>query len=247
MKDPILHIKSLGHHFQNTGKWILDDINLKVERGEVVVILGENGSGKSTLLKCLSGLLTAKSGEIFFKGKNTKDWNKKEQSKNLAFVSTHNHYSSLHTVEDFVAFGRYPFTNWLGKMQEEDVRLINKMIQECDLEHLKEKNMDSLSDGERQKAIIARALTQNTPLLILDEPTTHLDVKNSLSIFQLLKKQAKEKNKAIVFSTHQLDWAIEISDKVWIVNDAKVIETSKEEFKKSKELQRILFGENNPT
>ncbi len=243
MKDPILHIKELGHHFRNGGKVVFNDINLNVKRGEVVVVLGENGSGKSTLLKCFAGLIQPNHGEVKLNEKNILNWNKKERSKRIAFVSTKNNYSQMHSVQGFIAFGRYPFTNWLGKLREEDQSQIKDTIAECGLNEIKDKTMDALSDGERQKVIIARALAQNTDLLILDEPTTHLDIKNTLAIFQMLKKQAKDKNKALLFSSHQVDWAIDIADKIWIVDQAKVIESTKEEFKNSRKLREILFGE----
>jgi len=220
---------------------VLNNINLQVHEGEIVVLLGENGAGKSSLLKCIAGLITPSSGEIYLQDKSLKLWEKRLLARQMSWVDTQVSFSEYISVEEFIAYGRYPFTNWLGKLQKDDIQLISEAIEDCNLSELKSKSMARLSDGEKQKVFIARALAQKTKLLLLDEPTTHLDVKNTAAIFSLLKKQSKHEGKTIIFSSHKFENALHIADKIWLFDGMGIVSTTPNEFKKSTSLQRLLL------
>jgi iron complex transport system ATP-binding protein len=242
LTDTLLHINKLSITYAGKQTSVLEEVNLKVREGEVIVLLGENGVGKSSLLKTIAGYLAVTSGNINLLGKDIKEWNRKELALQLAFVPTHIPYASMLNIEEFVSFGRYPFTNWLGQLNEVDKKVVKAAIQDCGLEELKHAHMDAISDGERQKAAIARALAQEPRLLILDEPTTHLDAKNTTAVLRLLKEQSREKLKTILFSSHQVERALSIADTIWLFHEKSVRSVSPQEFEASKEMQEIIFG-----
>jgi len=242
LKDLLVDIKGISHSFSNEDKLTLQNINLKVYTGDVIVLLGDNGSGKTTLLKCLAGSIYPKSGEISYQDKPLKDWHQKDLAKQLALVSTQINYSPLLKVWEFIAFGRYPFTNWLGTLNQEDKNIIDTAMELSFIKHLSNKGMAEISDGERQKVTICRAIVQETKLLVLDEPTTHLDIKNSRAIFKLIQEQNTQQKKTIIFSSHQVEQALDIANKIWLFNNNEVIECSPEELDNSQEYKNILYG-----
>lgn len=242
MKKQLLDIKNLSIGYGKEQKPVVEHANLEVNVGEIVLLLGENGSGKSTLIKTLAGLDEPLKGEVVFQQKNLKDWDKKALAKEMALVLTEQSYQALLSVEEFVAFGRYPFTNWLGKLKQEDLKQIQNSLEACDLEGLKQKRMDALSDGERQRVFLARAIAQQAQLLILDEPTTHLDVKNITAQLRLIKKLA-EGDRTVIFSSHQFDLALQIAEKVWLIEDSKVHQITPDDFYNDCVYQEILLGD----
>ena len=241
----MLSIQELSLRYSSEKNPVLERLSLDVMEGEIVVLLGENGAGKSTLLKAIAGINSPYQGDIQWNGRSLLNKSRRERASQIAFVPTHVHYNDLLKVEEFIGFGRYPFTNWLGRLTKEDHRIVQEVIEECDIEHLADKNMHDLSDGERQKVAIARALAQKTDLIILDEPTTHLDIKNTASVLRMLKDQSSNKGKTVLFASHQIERSIAIADKIWLVDGKSVIETAPEVFKKSVEMQKILYGEKN--
>lgn len=242
MKKQLLDIKNLSIGYGKEQKSVVEQANLEVKAGEIVLLLGENGSGKSTLLKTLAGLNEALEGEVLYQQKNLKEWNKKQLAKEMALVLTDQTYQALLSVEEFVAFGRYPFTNWLGQLKQEDLKQIQYSLAACELEPLKHKRMDALSDGERQRVFLARAIAQQAQLLILDEPTTHLDVKNITAQLRLIKKLA-EADRTVIFSSHQFDLALQIAKKVWLIEGKKIHQITPEDFYNDCVYQEILLGE----
>lgn len=243
MIEALLYIEDLVITYPGKQEPVLEKVNLKVKEGEVIVLLGENGVGKSSLLKSIAGYLAISSGNVSLLEKDLKTWSRKELALQLAFVPTHIPYAPLLNIEEFVSFGRYPFTNWLGQLNEEDKKVVKAAIRDCGLEELKQAHMDAISDGERQKAAIARALAQEPRLLILDEPTTHLDAKNTTAVLRLLREQSRERKKTILFSSHHVERALSIADTIWLFHDKGVRSVSPEEFKASKEMQAIIFGD----
>lgn len=221
---------------------LLNALNLNIEEGEVVVIIGENGVGKSTLIKTLSGLLDYHKGSIKLENKELKEWHGLDLAQNLAYVASNENVSGMLTVSEFVAFGRYPFSNWLMKLSEKDKTLISESLSACGITYLCNKKIDEISDGEKQKVFLAKALAQNTKILIFDEPTSHLDIKSSRAVLKLINT-LKSKGKSIVFSSHQVEKALAIADKIWLVDCGRVIQVSPKEFENSVELKRIVFGE----
>ena len=241
LSSEILHIENISVAYSKRFD-ILNGVNLKMASGEIIALIGENGAGKSTLLKTICGLLDFSKGSIQLFGKELHDWNKSSLAQKLAYVSSSENVRSIITVERFIGFGRYPYAGWMVKHTEEDTRLIQNAMERCKILYLAKKTMAQLSDGERQKVYLARAIAQNAELIVLDEPTTHLDVKSSNSMFQLIKAQ-KEEGRAVLFSSHQIEKALAIADKVWVVDCGRVIETTPSKFYEDERLQQLIFGE----
>ena len=172
----ILSISSLSIGYDKNN--VLSNINVVVDQPKLITLIGRNGQGKSTLLKTLTGLIPAMDGEIFFGEKINKDLSHKEKSKLFSVVLTSPPAINNITVKDFVAYGRYPYTNWLAVKKEEDNWQINQAMELCGITNFAATNIANLSDGERQKVALARAIAQNTPIIFLDEPTSHLDLVN---------------------------------------------------------------------
>jgi len=242
LNKKIIHINQLSLSYPKSNKVVLENLNLSVKAGELVVLFGENGAGKSTLLKAISSDLTAMRGEILLNAKAIRDWNKKDLAAMMAIVFANNKYSSLLSVFEFISFGRFRFTNWLGQIKAQDREALNAILEYCNIQKLAAKKMNELSDGERQKVLLARALAQETPLMLLDEPTTHLDMRNTIAMFKLLKRECKEHQKTIILSSHRIEESLKIADKIWLFHDKGVLESNPSEFQKSKEMQSLIFG-----
>lgn len=238
----MLQIKNIEFSYpQQAQLFELDD--LRLDAGELIALIGLNGSGKSSLIRSIAGIEKPLKGEILIEGQKVEDINAKELATKLSLVLTDSPYPYQMLLEEFVAFGRYPFTNWLAKRSEEDKMAIERALNACNLTTMRQKLMGELSDGERQRAYLARALAQETPMVILDEPTTHLDGVNTLNTLKLLKEQCKVSNKGILFSTHRLFECMQLVDKFWLISNKKVLEKSREELGEDKLLQKELFGE----
>ncbi|WP_316932922.1 ABC transporter ATP-binding protein [Aquimarina atlantica] len=194
------------------------DINLKLHEGELVGLVGANGIGKSTLLRTLSRVQPALHGKIMLSDIELQSYKSVELASQLSIVLTEQIASKNLTVQELVALGRQPYTNWVGKMAEEDIEQIKKAIEVTHIGDLVAKRCFELSDGQLQKVLIARAIAQDTPFIMLDEPTTHLDVYHKAYILKLLKRLAFETRKTILFSTHEIDFAIQLCDKMIVMN-----------------------------
>lgn len=215
-----INISNLTVGYNN--KPLLTSINLVSETKQMIGVFGRNGQGKSTLLKTISGLLPPISGGFNFQETDILSLTEKERAKILSIVSTTQNNIGGITVKDFIAFGRFPYTNWLGINTTKDYHEINKAILLCNLTDFAHRNYDELSDGEKQKVNIARAIAQNTPLIILDEPTVHLDLINKVEVFKLLKELSTNHNKTIIISTHQIEYALQICDQIWLINNNEI-------------------------
>ena len=200
------------------------NINLTLKKGELIALIGANGIGKSTLLRTLIGIQPPLSGNIILNGKNITNYDSISFAQNLSIVLTEKLPPSNLTVFEIIALGRQPYTNWLGNLSDIDIFKINEAMKLTQISSLAEKKHYEISDGQLQNVLVARALAQDTPLIILDEPTTHLDLLHKVSLFKLLKKLAKETNKCILFSTHDIDMAIQISDEMIIMTDESVVQ-----------------------
>jgi len=219
---------------------LLKDINLASNSGKMIGLFGRNGQGKSTLLKTISGLLPPISGGFNFEGIDILALSEKERAKVLSIVSTTQQNIGGITVKDFIAFGRFPYTNWLGINTNKDFQEIDNAIALCKLENLAHRNYDELSDGEKQKVNIARAIAQDTPLIILDEPTVHLDLINKVEVFKLLKELSTNYNKTIIISTHQIEYALQICDEIWLINDKEIEAFSPESLINANKLSQLF-------
>lgn len=211
---------------------ILSEINFELVAGELVALLGRNGTGKTTLLKTISGHLPPISGNCWVNKQNIHRISNRELARQISIVNTERFRMPHFKVMDLLELGRFPHTNFIGKLATKDLQIINNTIQEIDIEHLIHKNLNQLSDGELQKVLIARAIVQDTPFIFLDEPTTHLDLINRYQIFQLLKNLARKHHKTILLSTHEVEIALQLADKILLISP----KTSPKSQKKAKQL-----------
>ncbi len=219
----ILRTKSLAIGYRNRRKKIIiaQNLNLHLQAGEVVCLLGQNGAGKSTLIRTLTGILPALAGEVQIQNQNIHKIIPKKLAQYIALVLT-TPITANFSVWELVGTGRYPYTGQFGLFSEYDQRKIKNALSETEMLDFAHRKIGSLSDGERQKVMIARALAQDTPLIILDEPTAHLDLPNRVMIFKLLKKAVKKYKKAVLVSTHELDLALQVADKIWLQTEQTV-------------------------
>ena len=198
---------------------VLNRLNFSAAHGEMVALIGSNGTGKSTLLRTIAGFQPWLAGDVRVGGKSIRSMGIKEMAQIISFVSTENIRVPNMTVFDLVAYGRFPYTNWMGSLTEDDRAVINSAIGMVGIKKLAHRSVLHISDGERQRAMIARALAQDTPVIILDEPTAYLDVSNKYEIFHLLQVMAADRNKTIILSTHDLNIAFRVVDKLWMITE----------------------------
>ncbi len=217
---------SIGYFLKKETIIVAQNINLSFEQGKLIALIGANGVGKSTLLKTLTGIQKPISGIVLLNNKKIEDYSNLEMARNLSLVLTEKLPPSNLTVFELIALGRQPYTNWIGKLSKNDLHQINKAIEITNIEHLRNKKHFEISDGQLQIVLIARALAQDTPVIILDEPTTHLDLLHKVSLLKLLKKLTHKTNKCILFSTHDIDLAIQLSDEMVVINESKTIQNS---------------------
>lgn len=222
----ILHTKnlSIGYTTKKAVVVVASNLNLNLSKGQLISLIGANGIGKSTLLKTLTGIQKPIQGAIFLNGNDIQSLKIGAIAQNLSLVLTEKLPPSNLTVFELVALGRQPYTNWIGKLSVLDLEKIEWAIQITEIKHLQDKKHYEISDGQLQKVLIARALAQDTPIIILDEPTTHLDLLHKVSLFKLLKKLTVETNKCILFSTHDIDMAIQISDEMILMTPKQVLQ-----------------------
>jgi iron complex transport system ATP-binding protein len=212
----------IGYKTKVNTNSIAKNLNFTIESGKLVSLVGANGIGKSTLLRTLTGIQKPLNGTVLLNGKDIHHYEPLALAQNLSLVLTDTLPPSNLTVFELIALGRQPYTNWLGKLSKNDLEKINEAIALTQIEHLSSKKHYEISDGQLQKVLIARALAQDTPLIILDEPTTHLDLLHKVSVFKLLKKLTQETNKCIIFSTHDIDLAIQLSDEMIVMTENNV-------------------------
>lgn len=210
---------SIGYAAKKETIVIASTINLNLQSGKLITLIGANGIGKSTLLRTISGIQKPLSGTVLLSNKEIQHYKPLDLAQQLSLVLTEKLPPSNLTVLELVALGRQPYTNWLGKLSDDDLEKVNQAIALTEIDFLAHKKHYEISDGQLQKALIARALAQDTPLIILDEPTTHLDLLHKVLVFRLLKKLTRETNKCILFSTHDIDLAIQLSDEMIVMTD----------------------------
>jgi iron complex transport system ATP-binding protein len=196
---------------------VAEKIDFRLRKGKLTCLLGPNGVGKSTLIKTIMGQLLPLEGKILINDKSVQQIENKEISKIIAVVLTEKINSGTLNVRQLVELGRIPHTGWLGKLSEKDQAKVNEAIEVTNIQYLAQVQLSELSDGQLQKAMIARALAQDGEILILDEPTAHLDLVNRFEIMHLLRRIAKEENKAVLVVTHDLEIAIETADEFWLM------------------------------
>ena len=203
-------------------KVVQRDLSFSLKMGEMVCMLGKNGCGKSTLLRTLAGLQPVVGGEFSFRIPDTR-YPISDNTSNIALVLTERLSLDNTTVHDVVAMGRYPYTSFLGGLSAEDEQIIAKALKDVGLVDtrypISETPFNAHSDGEKQRILIAKAIAQETPIILLDEPTAHLDLPNRIKVLQLLRRLAHEQGKTILISTHELDLAIQLSDRILLMSE----------------------------
>ena len=215
---------SIGYKTKSSTIIIGKNLNVNLREGKLIALIGANGIGKSTLLRTITGIQKPISGTVLLNEKNIHELNSLTLAQNLSVVLTEKLPPSNLTVWELIALGRQPYTNWIGKLTPKDISKVNEAIELTQIGHLKSKMHYEISDGQLQIVLIARALAQDTPLIILDEPTTHLDLLHKVVLFKLLKKLTQETGKCILFSTHDIDMAIQLSDEMIIMTPETIVQ-----------------------
>ena len=241
----ILETQSLSIGYSPKGKSnvIASDLNLMLRSGKLIALIGENGIGKSTFLRTLTGIQKPLSGTVLLNGKPIEKFNPLELAQQLSVVLTEKLPPSNLTVSELVALGRQPYTNWIGTLTQEDRVKINEAIALAEIGPFRDKKHYEISDGQLQKVLIARAIAQDTPLIILDEPATHLDLQHKVSLFRLLKNLSRTFGKCILFSSHDLELALQLSDEIILMTKGKTVHGSPQELTDSKAFDTLFDPE----
>lgn len=198
-------------------KEIASDLNAKLESGKLTCLVGRNGVGKSTLLRTLAGFQPSLGGEMMLGDRLLADMDMRQKARHISVVLTGRPELQQMTVYDIVSMGRSPYTDMWGKMRDEDNAIVEACIRQVDIESLATRNIETLSDGECQKVMIAKALAQQTPIILLDEPTAFLDYPSKAETMRLLKQIAIENHAALLLSTHDMEMAIRMADQFWVM------------------------------
>lgn len=230
-KHTILETENLGigYRHRNDSFTVACGINLDIHESELVAVIGINGAGKSTLLKTLTKTLPPLKGSVLVNEIPLEDYSGKQFSEKTSVVLTEQTFSKNLSVYELVALGRQPYTNWLGTLSQNDIEAVNQAMEQTGIQDLSDKKCDEISDGQLQKVLIARALAQDTDLIFMDEPTTHLDLYHKVYILQLLKDITKKTKKTIVFATHEINLALQLCDKIILMDSEKTLQGSPEE------------------
>lgn len=200
------------------GRPLLEDIGIYADRGRILAIIGPNGAGKSTLLKTLAGQLAAQGGTVLLDGRSLTSYSGGERARKMALMLPHTQSTELTTCFDFVSLGRYPYTGRLGVLSAEDKSKISQALELVGAAELTSRDFNKISDGQRQRVLLARAVCQQPELILLDEPTSFLDIKGKLELLGLLKTLAREKNLAVIVSLHELELAQKAADSIVCVS-----------------------------
>lgn len=207
-----------GYRTRHGNKVVARGINASLLGGQLTCLLGPNGAGKSTLLKTLSAMLPPLDGKILINGRDMASFSAMQLSKEIGVVLTEKLMLSNMTVYELIALGRSPYTGFWGRLSNHDRRVVSEAISQVHIENLQHRMIQTLSDGERQKVMIAKALAQNTPIIFLDEPTAFLDYPSKVEILQLLLRLSREKGLTVFLSTHDLELALQVADEVWLID-----------------------------
>ncbi|HAP58035.1 MAG TPA: ABC transporter ATP-binding protein [Cytophagales bacterium] len=225
--EPVLSTRGLtvGYATKNGPLELERDLTINVHNGELVCLIGPNGCGKSTLMPTIAGLQPPLVGETYIAEVDVRRLKPHEYAQLLSLVLTDKINVGAMTVMEMVSVGRYPYTNYFAKLEPQDYEMIERALESVHLGDYRDRLFHELSDGEKQRVLIAKALAQDTPLIMLDEPTAHLDLPTRVEIMNILKQLAKQTNKAILLSTHELDLALQTADTIWLMHRDEAMRT----------------------
>ncbi len=219
MTDVLISAEGLAAGY---GSPIVTDVSFSVRGGEILALIGPNGGGKSTTLRTLAGELKRLGGRVVICGEDAELLPPRERAKRLASMLTDRPHADKMTCRDMVETGRYPYTGWFGLLSPEDKRAAHEAMRLVGVDGLAERNFSAVSDGQRQRVLLARAICQQPEALVLDEPTSYLDIRHKLAFLEILRRLAGERGVAVVVSMHELDLAEKTADRVLCVKDGRV-------------------------
>lgn len=234
MKISLSHL-SVGY---TASQALVSDVNVELQSGQLHCLIGRNGIGKSTLLKTLTGFLPKLSGNLLLDGQGIETFTQQALARKISIVLTQKPDVQNLTVAEVIGLGRSPYTGFFGKLRVRDCAVVDDAIRSVGIEPLRDRMIQTLSDGERQKVMIAKALAQETPIILLDEPTAFLDFPSKAETFQLLRSMAHEKDKLIVLSTHDLELAVRFADCLLEVEEGSLHTVTADEVRQ--EMQEII-------
>lgn len=231
---------AIGYIARGKSTTVMDHLSLTAHRGELVALIGRNGTGKSTLLRTMVALQPPLHGTVRLQGQEINTLKSSGLPKIVSFTSTEPIALRNIKVREVVALGRFPYTNWIGSLTAGDERSVSDALEATGLLTFADRNIDNISDGERQRTLIARSLAQDTDLLVMDEPTAFLDLPSRYSIVGLLRKLTREKDKCVIYSTHDLDTAINEADRIWLMTETGICEGAPEDLMLSGKLAKAF-------
>ncbi len=234
---------SIGYKTRKLSLPILQDLSLELHAGDFIALAGKNGSGKSTFIRTLGGLQEALSGQVLLHGKDLRTIPSSEIAKEIAYVSTDWIQVNNLKLVDLVSLGRFPYTGILGRLSKDDRRYCEEALEITGLNSLRTKLFDELSDGEKQRGMIARALAQQTSIILLDEPIAFLDISHKFEIVRMLSELSRLHDKCILFSIHDLSIAMREAGKLWLIHDEQLHDGAPEDFMLNGRLQEIMSGQ----
>ena len=233
-----MHLQHLSIGYPK--KVIAQQISAQLSEASLTALVGVNGAGKSTLLRTLTGEQKALEGTLTLYGKTLETYSRSDRARLIAVVLTQKVEAPQMLVEEVVALGRLPYTNLMGSLKSTDLEVINHALHVTGITHLRQRRIGSLSDGERQRVMLAKALAQQTPFILMDEPTAFLDYPSRTETFMLLRKLAYEERKSILISTHDLDLALQCCDHIWLLDKGQFTTGTPQDFSHNKALDRAF-------
>ncbi len=240
-KLPILVANNLSIGYSEGNRTVFKNLNISAETGEMVALIGRNGVGKSTLLRTLAGLQPTLMGEVVLNGRNIRNLKRNNKAQLVSYVPAESVIVPNLSVRNFVSMGRYPYAGWANSLNSTDWQIVDRAITDVGIEPLMQRNLESVSDGERHRAMIAFALAQDTKIILLDEPTAFLDLPNKFEMVRLLTQLAHSKQKLIIYSTHDLQVALNEVDSFWLMNASSFAMGIPEDLVLNGQLESMLF------
>ena len=235
----------IGYQKGRNQRSVQKNLEFTAREGEFIALVGPNGCGKSTLLKTMGCLLHPLSGFLEMNGKSVDQISLQERAKLFSLVLTETVTVGYITVYQMVSMGRHPYTTFAGKLGKQDQQIVDESLNAVNMSSMSQNYLQELSDGERQRVMIAKALAQTTPMIFLDEPTSHLDLPNRIETILLLKNLSKETGKTILISTHEIDMALRLADKIWLMEKGNGLWSGKpQEMLENGKLQSVFKSDN---